>query len=355
MKKMEIEDAEGTALSRLYLPAKPSTAKFSSGLSGTCLLTAMLVAGLYVAGIAKAALFTGAFFVLFPELGALAYGTLARPHGRWSNAPILLVLTPGLAAIAGTLVARHCPYGYFAVLLAVGGALVVIRLLSSPIGPAASAALFPVVFAEKSWWYSPAVFMGTTVLALICAMWKRSPMVRRQQALRTPAAGLERLPELPPVSYYYAYLGLGIFLLLAVWCVKLTGLRFLLFPPLAVLGFEAFSRPRSCAWAARPLMMPLACFLTAGGGLLFCKFGGLQPWTAAASMAWSFLVLYVLDLHIPPAMAVGLIPLIMTRPTIAFPVAVVFGTLLLTICYLVYRWLLQIQPCWPAGRRTHIC
>lgn len=346
MKKMEIEDAESTVLSRLDLPAKPSAAEFSSELSGACLLTAMLVAILYVAGIAKAAFFTGALFILFPELGALAYGTLTRPRGRWSNAPIRLVLTPGLAAIAGTLVTRHCLYGYFAVLLAVGGALAVLRLLRSPIGPAISAGLFPVVFAEKSWWYPPAVFMGTAVLAVICAAWKRSPMVCRQ-ASSVPEGGSVPPPELPHAGY--AYLALGIFLILAVWCVDLTGLRFLLFPPLAVLGFETFSRPRSCAWAARPLLMPLACFLTAGGGLLFCKFGGLHPWSAAACMAWGFLVLYVLDLHVPPAMAVGLIPLIMPRPTIAFPLAVALGTLLLTICYLLYRRLLGIHP-QPAGR-----
>jgi hypothetical protein len=49
-------------------------------------------------------------------------------------------------------------------------------------------------------------------------------------------------------------------------------------------------------------------------------------------------------------MAVALIPLIMTRPTIAFPLAVASGTMLLTICYLLYRWLLKLEPGWPAGR-----
>jgi hypothetical protein len=60
-------------------------------------------------------------------------------------------------------------------------------------------------------------------------------------------------------------------------------------------------------------------------------------------MAWGFLVLYLLELHVPPAMAVALIPMIMTRPTAAFPVAVALGTMLLTICYLLYRWLLKVQ------------
>ena len=155
-----------------------------------------------------------------------------------------------------------------------------------------------------------------------------------------PRHSIRHSPELPQAGY--AYLGLGVFLVLAVLCVKLTGLRFLLFPPLAVLGFEMFSRPRTCAWAGRPLLMPLACFLTAGGGLFFSKFWGLSPLAAAAGMACGFLVLYVLDVHIPPAMAVALIPLIMTRPTFMFPIAVALGTLLLTICFLLYRRLLKV-------------
>lgn len=154
-----------------------------------------------------------------------------------------------------------------------------------------------------------------------------------------PEGSSTRTPELPNGGY--ACLALGVFLVLAVCCVKLTGLRFLLFPPLAVLGFEMFSHPRTCAWGRRPLLMPLACFLTAGGGYLFWRLGGLHPLTAAASMAWGFLVLYILKLHVPPAMAVALIPMIMTRPTAAFPVAVALGTVLLTICYLLYRWLLR--------------
>ncbi len=332
-------------LPRPDLPARPKEAR-APALRGVGLLVAVLLACLYVAGVAKAAFYTGAFFILFPELGALAQDTLTRPRGSWSNAPILLVLTPSLAAIAGVLVARNCPYGYLSVLLAVGGALAVIKLLRSPIVPAISAALLPVVFGEKSWWYPPAVFIGAGVLAILCAVWKRAPLARKQ-ALSVPEASATPAPELPHAGY--AYLALGVFLLLAVWCVKLTGLRFLLFPPLAVLGFEMFSRPRSCAWSGRPLLMPLACFLTAGGGFLFWKLGGLHPLAAAASMAWSFLVLYVLDLHVPPAMAVALIPLIMARPTAAFPLAVALGTLLLTICFLLYRWLLKFHAACPAA------
>jgi hypothetical protein len=85
-------------------------------------------------------------------------------------------------------------------------------------------------------------------------------------------------------------------------------------------------------------MMPVACFLTAGSGFFLRKLGGLNPFVAAASMVSDFLVLYVLKLHIPPAMAVAL------------TLSVTFGTLLLTMCFLLYRWLLKLQPCSATGR-----
>ena len=37
-----------------------------------------------------------------------------------------------------------------------------------------------------------------------------------------------------------------------------------------------------------------------------------------------------LDLHVPPALAVALLPLVMTHPTLVYPFAVGLGTLTLT-------------------------
>jgi hypothetical protein len=90
----------------------------------------------------------------------------------------------------------------------------------------------------------------------------------------------------------------------AVFFVKLTGLRFVLFPPLVVIGFEMFGHTAICPWAKQPLLLPVACFLTAAGGLLFWRLLGVGPAAAACSMAWGILVLRGFDLHVPPAMAV---------------------------------------------------
>jgi hypothetical protein len=61
----------------------------------------------YIAVIALIAQATGLDYVLFPELGALAQDVLQRPHGTWARAPVMLVLTPSLTAVVGTLLTQN--------------------------------------------------------------------------------------------------------------------------------------------------------------------------------------------------------------------------------------------------------
>jgi hypothetical protein len=314
----------------------------ASGLNGLWLVLAALVAILFVAGLAAVAVASGMICVLFPEMGALAQDVFTRPNGTWSNAPIYLVLTPSVAAILGVLVAEHFSYGYFSVFLAVGAAVAVLKIMRSPIVPSISAALLPVVFEERSWWYPAAVFFGAAGLVLLSAVWKRVPSVSGGTSYKRAADPLG-ISRRQTKSGSFGLVALGIFLALSVTLVKLTGLRLLLFPPLAVIAYEMFSKPRTCLWADRPFSMPLACFLTASGGLFAYKLWGVSVMAAAASMVWGFAVLYLLRIHLPPAMAVALIPLIAKHPTIIFPVAVASGTILLTVCYLGYRQMIGLR------------
>jgi hypothetical protein len=125
----------------------------------------------------------------------------------------------------------------------------------------------------------------------------------------------------------------------AVFVVKLTGLRFILFPPLVVIGFEMFGHTDICPWAKRPLWLPLACFLSAAGGIVFLKLLGFGPLTAACDTAWGILILRLLDLHVPPALAVALLPMVMDHPTYAYPFSVGAGTLAMTLWFLAYQTL----------------
>jgi hypothetical protein len=177
--------------------------------------------------------------------------------------------------------------------------------------------------------------LGTGLLAALLLLRARFLPVPVQT--QTPLADvIDDIVERAPTRYSWVPYFLA-FLTLAIICAQMTGWRFLLFPPLAVIGFEMFAHPRICPWAERPLILPLACTLSATGGVIALSLLGAGPLAAAASMACGIVILKLFDLHVPPALAVGLLPFIIEDPSPWFPVAVGVGTLLLTVSFLLWR------------------
>ena len=295
---------------------------------------------IYIALIATIATITGAFYVMFPELGALSHDVYTRPNGLWASNPAMIGITPVLTGIVGSVFVHLLSYGYLSVLLTVGSSILIIEVLSSPVAPAISAGLLPVVVDIRSWWYGPGILLGCVLLALLSVPW------RQRFAVRPPVAEAfeeteedlleDELEDAPHGGYFWLVPLIG-FVAACVLLVKLTGLRYILFPPLVVIGFEMFGHTEICPWAQRPIWLPLACFLTAGGGLLFYRMFGFNPLTAGCSMGWGIVVLRVLDLHVPPALAVALLPMVMDKPGIAYPFSVGIGTLALTLWFLYYQ------------------
>jgi hypothetical protein len=318
-----------------------------------------LIALIYIAIIAEIACATGAVYVLFPELGALSHDVMTRPRGTWANAPLLLAVTPVLTGVVGIVFTRSLPYGYLSVLLTVTGAIAVVLALRSPVAPAISAGLLPLVLGVRSWWYPPAIALGTVSLAVLSVPWKKHCAARIGALAPVESADarqdrhddlVDDLLELPPHGYGWLVM-LMAFVVVATFFVKLTGLRFVLFPPLVVIGFEMLGHTEICPWAHKPLRLPLACFLTALGGFVSWHFLGVTPVAAAVSMAWGIAMLRVCDLHVPPALAVALLPLVMDHPTITYPFAVGIGTTLLSLWFLGYRRLLRrpVSIPWASG------
>jgi hypothetical protein len=321
----------------------------ASPLHGLYRLGGELIALVYIAIIAAIACATGAVYVLFPELGALSHDVMTRPRGTWANAPLLLAVTPVLTGVVGIVFTRSLPYGYLSVLLTVAGAIAVVLALRSPVAPAISAGLLPLVLGVKSWWYPPAIALGTVLLATLSLPWKKYCAARIVAAVPPESEEaredfqndlIDDLIETTPSGYGWLVV-LMAFVAVAVFFVKLTGLRFVLFPPLVVIGFEMLGHTAICPWADKPMRLPVACFLTALGGFVSWHFLGVTPLAAAASMAWGIAILRVCDLHVPPAVAVALLPLVMDKPTIAYPFAVGIGTTLLSLWFLAYQRLLR--------------
>jgi hypothetical protein len=143
-------------------------------------LSADVATAIYIAVVAVIAQGTGLFLVFFPELGALSHDIMRRPQGTWATAPVLLVVTPFLAAVVGTLVTKHLAFGLVSVLLTVGCSILIIRLLKSPIVPAISAGLLPLTLGLSNWWYPPSLLVGTGLLAGVAEVRNRIVLVTEE-------------------------------------------------------------------------------------------------------------------------------------------------------------------------------
>jgi hypothetical protein len=313
---------------RSSLTQATSSARPAEEIGGRQWLLAELVALIYIGTIAAIASATGAFYILFPELGALSYDTLTRPRGRWAGAPILLAITPPLTGVVGTLVTRSMPYGFFSVLITVSGAFAVIVALRSPIAPAISAGLLPLVLGVQSWWYPPGILFGSTLLALVSLPWKRYSLGVAPTAPSPNARDAHVADARSPRNTIRWIAAVLAFVTIALFFVKITDMRFVLFPPLVVIIYEMLRHPAGCTWAGGLVRLPIVCFLSAAGGLLFHNEIANAPLAAMLSMAWGIAVLRVFRLHVPPALAVALLPMVMTNPTVAYPVAVGIGAAL---------------------------
>ena len=266
-------------LELVHSPETKAPVQFGD-LSGKRRLAAEVLALAYIAIVAEVAIASGAFYILFPELAALSHDIFTRPRGSWASAPVLLVITPVLTAVLGTLVTRTLPYDYLSVMLAVCGALAIVLALRSPIAPAISAGLLPLALGARSLWYPPGIVFGTVLLAVFSSIWKRLS----DEPLQNTIVASEDEDTAPGAESNWRLLPLLVLVLAAVFVVKLTNLRFVLFPPLVVIGFEMFLHTKRCPWATRTLSLPTSVYWRRRVG---CSF--VATWESvlrARSSAW---------------------------------------------------------------------
>lgn len=143
---------------------------------------------------------------------------------------------------------------------------------------------------------------------------------------------VERLPS--RYGWLPAYF---LFIAVAALLAQVSGWHLLLFPPLAVIAYEMFAHPAVCPWAGRLIALPVTCTLSALVGVVLVQWFGPGPLAAAIAILFGMLLLRALKLHIPPALAVGLLPFVIDRPDFKLPFAVASGTVLLSLSFVGWR------------------
>jgi hypothetical protein len=304
--------------------------------TGSRLLIELIVVG-FMALIALAAHLTGMAVVLFPELAALSHDVLLRPDGEWASQPAQLILAPAITAAFGLFCTRHLPYSVWSILLIVIVSLVVIRLLRCSMSPAISAGVLPLILNEHSWLYPVAILLDLSLLALILLLRKKyAPLPSGQFVHKTRHSQILDALEAAPQNRFWLVVLLG-FVLVVGAAAQFTGLRFLLFPPLIVMGYELLGHPEVPGWMKQPALLPFVCLITAGIGLTAEHM--LHPGFLAVmiTVLCSVGVLRLFDLHMPPALAIGILPFVIESPDYRYALSVFLGTGVLTLSYLGYK------------------
>lgn len=289
--------------------------------------------------VAFAAHLTGIYLLLFPELAALSHDVMTRPRGKWASQPWRLILTPTLTAIIGLFMTRHTSYGAIAIALVVSASLFIIKLLRSAIGPAISAGALPMVLNEKSWLYPAAIFTGLVGLVATLWIWRHygPPFDTPSNDSANDSRVIDALETYPHDRFWV--ITLLTFVLLLGIPAQLTGLRFILFPPLIVMAYELFGHPEVPGWMARPALFPLVCVLTPTIGVLAHHTFRTSFVGVMLTVLCSIAILRAFKVHMPPALAVGLLPFVMAAPNIRYPTSVGIGTVALTVCFCGRRYI----------------
>jgi hypothetical protein len=295
-----------------------------------------LSALLLLAGISKIAMATGTAYVLFPELGALAYDVFTRPSGVWASSPTMLAFTPTAASIIGTVITRELPFGIVSVVLCIGSAMVLLRVLRSPIAPAISAGFLPLALGVTSWEYPASIAAVTGTLAILIVFYRRLFAARLQAVQPNRLHDIDDRLESVPSRYVWLPVFVG-FLLLIYGMTIVTGNRLILFPPLVVIAFEMLAHADVCPWARRPFTLPVACTLVAAAGVAAVSAFGFGPLSVTIALTAGIVALRIARLHLPPALAIGLLPQVIPHADWTFVVAIATGSTALTATFLMAR------------------
>ncbi len=304
------------------------------------LLTIEVLVLSYITTIVAISVTTGPFYLLFPELAALSYQVLNKPRGHWGRNRWDLATNPSLAGFLGVFVTRTVSYNVVSVFATVGAILLLLYCLGSEVHPSLSAGVLPLALNITTWIYPVGILFSSVLLVLLLQGWEHvlrnedsSIVFTEQTTSHDMLQGSRFLRD--------SLLTLG-FTLLGTVIVRLTGWRFVLYPPLIVLALESFRSPDNVPWSEHPFRLALVCFLTSLLGYTFCVIVGVKLMailTAFLTLLGGMIVFRVLKLAVPPALAVSLIPLIIEPqpPPASYALEAGIGTLLLSVCFLVFK------------------
>lgn len=137
-----------------------------------CLLSALVIEPLYLAGVSVLVGATHLRYLLYPSLAAIGYDLFIRDPHSWATTFRNAVVGPVMGAGIGVLAMVLLPAGPLQVMTVTVVAIGVMRLLKVVLAPALAVALLTLLTGTKSLTYLLSVAASSLVLMLIFRLWR---------------------------------------------------------------------------------------------------------------------------------------------------------------------------------------
>lgn len=249
--------------------------------------------------------------IIFPEITALTVGAIAAPKHSWKVSRARMILLIAVCSVIGILIVRFSPFPKAVGLTAAFALCQVIYLMSgTSFAPLISAAALPVLMDTETIIYPISAVTMTALTCLAQYILERAGVCEKEDFV--PLAKPDKF------RWISAIVRVGAAAALAFPLIHF-GVQFCIAPPLLV-AFTEFSDPQSKARSkpVKTVLIITGCALT--GALLrylLCCNAGL-PLTLAAilSVAAALIIMKFAGQFIPPAGALGVLPMIIPQETL---------------------------------------
>ncbi|MGO1817678.1 MAG: hypothetical protein ACTHZ1_12215 [Sphingobacterium sp.] len=234
--------------------------------------------------------------VILPELAALSIGTLVYMKKEWRTKPWDLFKLPTITATIGFFVNQFNIPVVGKLILTFLGMMIVLAAAKNFLAPALATGLLPVITNCSSWEFMLAIVVFTFILALCIHL-------RRHKAILEPAE-----EEEVRSTDFFLYLSviIGWFSI----CFYTGRMEMAAIPPVIVVALESMGSKQLSVgtWSKQVLTLTLSAFI---GATAITFFADHILIGAALSILGVSLLLALFQFKLPPAFAMGLLPLVL--------------------------------------------
>lgn len=270
--------------------------------------------------------------ILFPEIAAIAIGTLVSPQLAWKTSRLRILITIMVAAICGMLIVVyvHLPVAYeMALAYFIGQILLLVS--ETTFAPMISAIVLPVMLQTKSMNYLISAFVFTSLILVVHYVFEKKGLVDVKPVTFSPMWNKEKITIM---------LARTLLVFVGIVLAFQYGFKFAVAPPLLV-AFTEFTNPQGKVRKKpmQAILLIFVCALVASYSryMLTMKLRMSLIIPVCVTSMFVIFMIATTKMYIPPAGAIGILAfLIPDQSVIYFPLHVFVGILIMMLVALVF-------------------